>query len=50
MLRDKITKRISEIKTDFNPEHFDSEKIMGIFKAMKLTESFSAFNTLCFEW
>ena len=32
-------------QTDFNPEHFDSEKILGIFKAMQLTESFSAFNT-----
>ena len=44
MLRDKVTKRIDEIKTDFNPERFTSEKIMSCFKALKLSESFSEFN------
>ena len=45
MLRDKITKRISEIQTDFKPERFDCVKIMGILKAMKLTECFSEFKS-----
>jgi hypothetical protein len=46
MLRNKSTKKIEEIKTDFNPARFDIEKITSIFKALKLTESFSAFNYL----
>ena len=29
MLRDKDKKRISEIKTDFNPEHVDSDGNAG---------------------
>ena len=44
MLRNKGIKNIREIQTDFQPEKFDSEKLVGIFKAMKLTESLSAFN------
>jgi hypothetical protein len=46
MLRNKITKKIEEIKTDFNPERFEVEKIMSIFKAMKLTGSLKEFNHL----
>ena len=46
MLRNKGTKKIEEIKTDFNPSRFDIGKITGIFKALKLTESFSDFNNL----
>jgi hypothetical protein len=44
MLRDKDKKRIEEIRTDFNEKSFDIEKLTGIFKAMKLTDSFSEFN------
>jgi len=44
MLRDKGTKEISEIKTDFIPGHFDELKITGIFKALKISESLKAFN------
>jgi len=47
MLRDKGTKKIEEIKMDFNPDRFDEEKVTVIFKALKLTESFKAFN--CFK-
>jgi len=46
MLRNKSTKNAEEIKTDFNPLRFDIEKITGIFKALKLTESLSEFNYL----
>jgi hypothetical protein len=46
MLRAKDIKKIEEIQTDFNSEHFDVEKIMSIFKSMKLTDSFSEFNKL----
>ena len=46
MLRNKGIKNIREIQTDFNPAKFDSEKLVGIFKAMKLTDSLSAFNFL----
>jgi hypothetical protein len=44
MLRNKGIKKIEEIQADFNPEKFTSEKLIGIFKAMKLTDSFSEFN------
>ena len=44
MLRDKDIKSIKEIQTDFNLDKFDIVKLTGIFKAMKLTESFSEFN------
>ena len=44
MLRDKGIKSIEEIQKDFNPERFDIEKLTGIFKAMKLTASFSEFS------
>jgi len=46
MLQNKGIKKIEEIQADFNPEKFTSEKLMSIFKAMKLTESFSKFNYL----
>jgi len=46
MLPNKSTKKTEEIKTDFNPERFDIEKLTSIFKAMKLTESLSEFNYL----
>ena len=46
MLRDKGTKEISEIKTDFNPSHFDEVKITSIFKALKISESLKEFNYL----
>ena len=44
MLRNKGTQKIEEIKTDFNPERFNIEKLTGIFKAMKLMDGFSAFS------
>jgi len=46
MLRDKITKKIEEIKTDFNPERFGEEKVTNIFKALKISESLKEFNCL----
>ena len=46
MLRNKGIKKIKEIQIDFNPARFEIEKITGIFKAMKLTESLSEFNYL----
>jgi hypothetical protein len=46
MLRDKGTIKIEEIKTDFNPERFDEEKITSIFKALKISESLKEFNCL----
>ena len=46
MLRDKSIKKIEEIKTEFNPERFDEEKITGIFKALKISESLKEFNNL----
>lgn len=46
MLRNKGIKKLEELKTDFNPERFDIEKITSIFKAMQLTESISEFNYL----
>jgi len=46
MLRDKGIKKIEEIQTDFHRENFDIEKLMSIFKAMKLTEGFSEFDKL----
>jgi predicted nucleic acid-binding Zn finger protein len=46
MLRDKDTKKIEEIKTDFNSERFDEVKITGIFKALKISESLKEFNYL----
>jgi len=46
MLRDKGTKKIEEIKTDFNPERFDEEKVTNIFKALKISESLKEFNYL----
>ena len=46
MLRDKGTKKIEEIKTDFNPDSFKEEKVTGIFKALKITESLNEFNCI----
>ena len=46
MLRDKGKKKIEEIKTDFNPERFDEEKVISIFKALKISESLKEFNYL----
>jgi hypothetical protein len=46
MLRDKGKNKIEEIKTDFNSERFDEEKITGIFKALKISESLKEFNCL----
>jgi hypothetical protein len=46
MLRDKGTKKIEEIKTDFNPARFDEVKITGVFKALKISESLKEFNYL----
>jgi hypothetical protein len=46
MLRDKVTKRVSEIQTGFNRDGFSIDKLMDTFKAMKLTESFSEFNEI----
>jgi len=44
MLRDKDIKNLEEIKKDFNPDRFDLEKLTSIFKAVKLTDSFSEFS------
>jgi hypothetical protein len=44
MLRNKGIESIRELQKDFQPDRFDTTKITGIFKAMKLTESFSEFN------
>jgi hypothetical protein len=46
MLRDKGTKKIEEIKTDFTPSSLQIEKMMNSFKAMKVAESFSAFKQM----
>ena len=46
MLRNKGIKSIKEIQTDFRPDQFDIVKLTGIFKAMRLTDSFSEFNHL----
>ena len=46
MLRDKGTKKIDEIKTDFIPDKFDEVKITSIFRALKISESLKAFNYL----
>ena len=46
MLRNKGKTKIKEIQTDFNPERFEIEKLTGIFKALKLTDSLSEFNFL----
>jgi hypothetical protein len=46
MLRDKGKKKIEEIKTDFNPDLFDEEKLTGIFKALKISQSLKEFNYL----
>ena len=46
MLRNKSTKKIEEIKMDFHSERFDGEKMISIFKALKLTDSLQEFNFL----
>ena len=46
MLHDKGTKKIEELKSDYNSERFDEGKLTSIFKAMKLTESLKEFNYL----
>ena len=46
MVRDKITKRVSEIQMDFNPENITISKMMRIFKSMKLSENLSSFDYL----
>ncbi|MDR2840271.1 MAG: transposase [Paludibacter sp.] len=55
MLRDKITKNISEIEIDFNENKLNSENVLSGFKAMKLTEHFSEFSNFkkdgySFQW
>ena len=44
MVRDKITKCVSEIQMDFTPENITVDKMMKIFKSMKISENFSAFD------
>jgi hypothetical protein len=46
MLRNKGITKIREIQTDFNSERFEIDKLIGIFKAMKLTDSLSDFNSI----
>ena len=41
---DKVRESISEIQMDFNPAQIKEEKMMRVFKAMKLSASFSVFN------
>jgi hypothetical protein len=45
MLHDKGTTKISELKADFAPEYFDNDKILDIFKAMRITGGLSAFDS-----
>ena len=40
MLRDKVTKRISEIKTDFNPAVFQQRKNNGYFQSDEIDGKF----------
>jgi hypothetical protein len=42
--KDKVRESISEIQMDFNTEQINEERMMSVFKAMKLSESFSVFN------
>ena len=42
MLLNKGIIKIREIQTDFNPERFESKNMIGIFNALKLTDSLSA--------
>ena len=44
MVCDKTTKSVSEIQMDFTPENITVDKMMKIFKSMKLSENFSAFD------
>jgi len=44
MAREKGTKRVSELQTVFNPSTITVVKMMDIFKALKISETFSAFD------
>jgi hypothetical protein len=46
MLRNKGTNKISELQTSCTPDGVDSNSILSGFKALKLTESFSAFRNI----
>ncbi|GHU64806.1 IS4 family transposase ISDha5 [Bacteroidia bacterium] len=46
MLRDKGNIKISELQTSYTPDGVDSNSVLSGFKALKLAESFSAFNNI----
>jgi hypothetical protein len=46
MLRDKITTKISELQTDFSSNLLDGTNVLKAFKALRLSNSFSEFNSL----
>ncbi|GHT18238.1 hypothetical protein FACS189429_4370 [Bacteroidia bacterium] len=46
MLRDKITKNISEITNDFSKNKLDGVNVLRSFRALKLTERFSEFKNI----
>lgn len=45
-MEDKITKKISELKTDFSENKLESVNLLSSFKAIKLTAHFSEFKTI----
>ncbi|MDR1881906.1 MAG: transposase [Prevotella sp.] len=46
MLRNKDRNKISELQTSYAPDGVDGHSILSSFKALKLTESFSAFKNI----
>jgi len=40
MARDKVTKRVSELQTDFNPSTITVVNMMDIFKALRYQRHF----------
>jgi predicted nucleic acid-binding Zn finger protein len=46
MLRNKGNIKISELQTSYTPDGVDSNSVLSGFKALKLTESFSAFGNI----
>ncbi|GHT61442.1 IS4 family transposase ISDha5 [Bacteroidia bacterium] len=46
MLRNKGINKISELQTSYTPNGVDCNSVLSGFKALKLTESFSAFKTI----
>jgi hypothetical protein len=46
MLRNKSNIKISELQTSYTPDGVDSHIVLSSIKALKLTESFSAFKNI----